>query len=409
MKATVLVVDDRVRPRRALASELQDAGFGVVQAGDGEEAWECFCQGEPDVVVTDLVMPRADGHELLGRIRARSDVPVILFSAQASMAAAVSALKAGADDFVSSSDVEVEDIVSRVATAAEGRRRGAGEQSLATRIVGRSLAIQRVRARVMGLAQLSSPVLVVGEEGTGRDTVVKALHDLGSGAATKLVVIDCASYAVDRGLPECKAVYLDGVERLSPNGQEYWSRRLMEWESRQFRSGPRVFGSSAPIFRSVNQVPFHAYLRPLLLRFSLDLPPLRERPEDVPDLAEALVKSIASDMGRKTSLSSSAREFLGQQVWPRNITQLARLLEQAVAFSCERSIRRDELADLVRGLDDSVDAIRKHHGLRERDNLLETLQATGGNVSRTAERLGKSRGAIYRLIQKHGIPLSRTR
>jgi len=409
MKATVLVVDDRARPRRALVSELQDAGFGVVQAEDGEEAWERFCQHEPDVVITDVVMPRADGHELLGRIRSRSDVPVILFSAQASMAAAVSALKAGADDFVSSSDVGVEDLVSRVVTAAKGRSREAGQRALSSRIVGSSRAIERVRTRVMGLTPLSSPVLVIGEEGTGRDTVVRSLHELGPSAMGKLIVIDCSNFVVDRGLPECKGIYLDGVERLSPNGQEYWSRRLMEWESRQFRSGPRVFASTVPTFRSPSQVPYHPYLRSLLMRFSLELPPLRERPGDVPELAEALVREISASMGRKINLSPSAGEFLGHQVWPRNITQLARLLERAVAFSCERSLRRDDLEELVRDLEDSVEAIRRHHGLRERDDLLEALQATGGNVSRAAERLGRSRGAIYRLIEKHGIPLSRTR
>ena len=82
-------------------------------------------------------------------------------------------------------------------------------------------------------------------------------------------------------------------------------------------------------------------------------------------------------------------------------------LERAVAFSCERSIRKDELEQLVGDLDDSLESIRKSHGLRERDDLLEALQATGGNVSRAAEVMGRSRGAVYRLIDKYEIPLSR--
>ncbi len=111
MRGTVLVVDDQARPRRALAAELEDAGFTVVQAADGDEAWKQFCDRAPDAVVTDMVMPKRDGLDLLGKIRSRSDVPVILFTARGSVQTAASAFKAGADEFVSSPDVGVEELV----------------------------------------------------------------------------------------------------------------------------------------------------------------------------------------------------------------------------------------------------------------------------------------------------------
>ena len=111
MDATVLVVDDQEIVRRALATELEDAGFDVVEAGDGKDAWECFQQREPALVVTDVAMPRSDGLELLGRIRGESDVPVIVFTAYGTVDAAVSALKSGADEFVSSEQLEPEEIV----------------------------------------------------------------------------------------------------------------------------------------------------------------------------------------------------------------------------------------------------------------------------------------------------------
>ena len=409
MTGMVLVVDDHVRPRRALVAELEDAGFGVVQAGDGVEGWEEFCRDEPDVVITDLVMPRSDGHHLLERIRSRSDVPVILFSAQGSMEAAVSALKAGADDFVSSADLAVEDLVNLVHTAVARRNGSSTLPDLDQRIVGSSQVMQRVRSRMMGLAPLRTPVLVIGEEGTGRDAVVHALHELGSSGDGKLATIDCSAFEPADGVPGAGAVYLDGVDSLPPAGQEFWAARLLEYEQRQFRDAPRVLASSHPLFRLLSRMPYHGYLRPLLMRFPVELPPLRERVEDVPQIANVLVERIARSMDRQTDLSASASEFLRDQVWPRNVRQLEQLLERAVAFCRERQIRRGLLAELVGDFGESLEIIRRHHGIRERDQLIETLQATGGNVSRTAEQLGKSRGAVYRLIEKHGISLTSAR
>ena len=97
---TVLVVDDQQRPRELLCSELEDAGFTILAAADGEEGWQRFCESETSVVVTDMSMPRCDGIELLRRIRSRSDVPVIVFSGHGSVESAAEAFKAGADDFI---------------------------------------------------------------------------------------------------------------------------------------------------------------------------------------------------------------------------------------------------------------------------------------------------------------------
>ncbi|GAG14000.1 unnamed protein product, partial [marine sediment metagenome] len=192
MRGTVLVVDDRARPRRALATELEDAGFAVVQAADGAEAWEQFRHHSPDVVITDMVMPRSDGLDLLSQIRSCSDVPVILFTARGSVESAATAFKAGADDFVSSPDVEVEGLVALVERAISGASPSLELGDLEQRLVGRSRAILRLREQISGLAPLRTPVLVSGEPGTGRDTVVRALHELGATADSELLEIDTA-------------------------------------------------------------------------------------------------------------------------------------------------------------------------------------------------------------------------
>jgi DNA-binding NtrC family response regulator len=409
MKGTVLVVDDHARPRRALAAELEEAGFDVVQASDGAEGWQRFCDCNPDVVITDLMMPNVDGQDLLSKIRMKSDAPVFMFSAEGTMKAAVAALKAGADDFVSSVDVDVEDLVQLVIAAMEGRRGAPSQPDLDQRIVGESAVMRRVRSRMIGLAPLGTPVLAIGEVGTGGDAVVHALHEIGSSGEGRLITIDCETYEPRRGVPKCGAVYLDGVERLSIPAQGFWADRLVEYESRRFREAPRVFASSHPLFRLPSQIPFHGYLRGLLMRFPLALPPLRERPEDVPAIADRLVVRLADSIGRQTSLSPSARSYLRGRVWQGNINQLEQLLERAVAFCSNRSIRRELLVELVDDFEESLQTIRKRHGMRERDDLLDALQQTGGNISRTAEKMGRSRGAIYRLIEKHGIQLTSSR
>jgi DNA-binding NtrC family response regulator len=410
MRGTVLLVDDLARPRRALAAELEDAGFEVIQAADGEEAWRRFRQRKPDVVITDLVMPRSDGLDLLGRIRSRSDVPVILFTARGSVESAASAFKAGADEFVSSPDVGVEALVELVASAAAGHRAPEAPPELEARLVGESRAMARIRERVAAMAPLRTPVLVSGEPGTGRDTVVRALHELGTTAGTELLRIGPGPPAASRELAKDGAVYLDGIEGLSPEQQSQWTAFLARAEATGFRDGPRVFASTAgPIAGPVPDLGVYQELRSTLLRFAIELPPLRAIPEDIPRIADALVAKIGAHVGRKIRLSASAREFLAAQSWPGNLRQLERLLERATAFSRGRQIRRQVVKEILAELEDSLASIREQHRTLERNRLLRAIQDTGGNITKTAERLGRSRSAVYRLIEKHGIAVSHRR
>jgi DNA-binding NtrC family response regulator len=408
MRGTVLVVDDRARPRRALATELEDAGFAVVQASDGVEAWERFCQHAPDVVITDMVMPRSDGLDLLSRIRSRSDVPVILFTARGTVQTAATAFKAGADDFVSSPDVEVEDLVALVRNAISGARPSQGLPDLGDRLVGSSRAMSRLRERISGLAPLHTPVLVSGEPGTGRDTVVRALHELGATAGGKLIRVDAGSFSPDRGVRECTAVYLDGIEQFSAEAQSFWAERLDRAEAEGFRCDPRILASTSdPLNSHLHGEDAYQKLRAALIRFALELPPLRTLRDDLPDIADALTKRIGGAVGRKIRLSASTREFLATQRWPGNFRQLEQLLERAVAFSRGQQIRRQLVEELLVEVEDNLASIRGQHAALERDALLRALQQTGGNVTQSAEILGKSRAAVYRLLEKHGLALSR--
>ncbi|MEE2679846.1 MAG: response regulator [Myxococcota bacterium] len=410
MPGVVLVVDDRARPRRALAHELEDAGYTVVEAGDGTEGWQLFGQHKPDVVISDVVMPRSDGIDLLGRIRAASDVPVLLFTARGSVEGAASAFKAGADDFVASSDVSVEDLVGMVDRAMADSRPARESTEVTERLAGSSVAIRRVRDRVAALAPLRTPVLVTGEIGTGRDTVVAALHELGSTAREEFARIECAHFEPGERLPATGAVYLDGIDALSTQAQHYWRDRLARSASDNLRDPVRILASGSEQFlSSARNGAFDPELAARLLRLVIELPSLRERTEDIPDLADVMVRRATAKIGRQVRLSPAAKETLASYRWTQNCRGLARVIERSVAFSRGRTIRRQLVQEILSETEPSIAGIREQRAMREREELIQAIEASGGNVSHAARKLGRSRGSVYRLIERHGISLDGAR
>jgi two-component system response regulator PilR (NtrC family) len=410
---TVLVVDDQERARELLGAELADAGFSVLSAADGEEAWKTFCQSGAEVVVTDMAMPRCDGIELLRRIRTRSDVPVIVFSGHGSIGSASEAFKAGADDFVNSLDIEIDQLVALVRRSADSPHTPPRDVQIEQRLVGNSEPIERIRWQVSGLAPLANPVLVSGEPGTGRSHAIQTMHELGSTASGTLRRIRANSFVPadfsDAGT--IGAVQLQDVELLSPDAQRYWSNRLAREEKSSLTSTLRLFAStSIHLGTLVRNGKFDARLGKALLRFEVQMPPLRERSCDVPEIAKSLLDRIGRSVGRhRVQLSPAALSYLETARFPDNIRQLERLLERAVAYSLNKVVRKQTLQDLMAELESSVAGMREERQILERDRLLEALKETGGNITHTAEILEKSRAAIYRLIAKHEIPLQRRR
>jgi len=408
MTGKVLVVDDLERARRALATELSDAGFEVFEAEDGLNAWDQFRLHRPDVVVTDMVMPHSDGLDLLGRIRSQSDVPVIVFTARGSIQTAAMAFKGGADDFVASNEVEIDDLVQTVGRAIANRAVPRQGDDLADRIVGQSPAIQRLRERIGGLAPLRHPVLLCGEIGTGRDLAITALHELGASGHGTLVRISSEHASARLSIPDCSAIYLDGIEAFPKHAQSFWTRYVEDCETRGFHGSPRILASSArPTASLARTTPVDQLLLDRMLRYAIELPPLRSIPEDISAIADSLVERGCERVGRRVTLSPAARRFLMRQRWPGNAGQLEQLLERSIAFTRGRLVRRKTVQDVLAELAESLDSIREHHSVLERESLIRAIHEAGGNITRTAETLGKSRGAVYRLIQKHDIPLRR--
>ena len=187
-EAKVLLVDDRAEARALVAGDLSQAGLAVVEARDGIEAWNRFRAEAPDLVVSDLRMPRADGIELLRRIRGISSVPVILLTAYADVATAVEVMKGGAQEFFTFPE-DLERMIARARELALASASRPEDERLAQLIAGRSVAMRRVRERIRALAGLRVPVLVRGEPGSGRDQVARAIHLCGGSGDAPLLTL----------------------------------------------------------------------------------------------------------------------------------------------------------------------------------------------------------------------------
>jgi DNA-binding NtrC family response regulator len=402
------VVDDRQSSRRALAAELQDAGFEVIEAEDGSHGWSRFCAHTPDLVITDMVMPNSDGIELLTRIRARSEVPVVVFTAHGSIEAAVTALKGGADEFVASADMEAEELVGLASRLLEAAVPGDLSSRIAERILGESPAIQRVRERIAGLATLAEPVSIRGEPGTGRDTVARALHDFGVTRSGEFLRVESNGRGGTGRLPESAAIYLHNLDFFSLDAQRYWFERLSAGGRIQSLQMRGLASVSLPLVMALDERRIDPDLASWFLRFEISLPPLRERPMDIPILASALALQLGQSLGRPgVCLAPEVTRRLRAEHWPGNVSELAGILEKLIAFSPSKEIRLGDLVEILAEVKESVASIRERQGMIERQTLIEALRSTGGNVTRAAEQLGRSRAAVYRLAEKHGLPLRR--
>jgi DNA-binding NtrC family response regulator len=409
-EAKVLLVDDRTEARALVAGDLAEAGLAVVEARDGVEAWSRFRSEAPDLVVSDLRMPRADGIELLRRIRGVSSVPVILLTAYADVATAVLGIKGGAQEFFTFPD-DLERMVARARELALASAARPEDEQLERLLAGKSPAMKRVRERIRALAGLRVPVLVRGEPGSGRDQAARALHELGGGGDAPFVVLRAGGAVPAPRVEAGCAIYLDEIERFSPAEQAYWFDRLRARDA-ETASAPRVLASAQQdLPERARAGGFHAALAERLQRFAIALPPLRERAQDVAQLAPLLAERIGAALGRPAvQLDRGALALLREQQWPGNVRELAGVIERLVAFSVHGTITRERVREVLGESEGSVGSLRLRREQQQREELVALLADCRGNLAEVARRLSLSRGAVIYRAQKHGLlPKPRTR
>ena len=443
----ILVVDDEPAQRELVGGFLRKHGFDVVEAGGGSEAVARFKQEAFDLVLTDQRMPDLSGLEVLEAVRSTSpETAVVIMTAYGTIGTAVSAVKAGAADYLTK-PLNLDDLLHRVHRVRERQRLVAENrelrEALAERhrvegIIGDSGRMQEVLSLVRRVAPSDATVLIRGESGTGKELIARALHYASPRAAGPLVKVNCAALAEslleaelfghEKGaftgavasrkgrfeLADGGSIFLDEIGDLPPHLQVKLLRVLQE---REFE---RV-GSSRPIKVDVRLLAAtHRNLEALVRegRFREDLyyrinvvtivlPPLRERREDLPPLIEHFLRAFAGKNGKTVrGLTREAREALLRYDYPGNIRELENLMERAVVLTRDDVIGVEDLPLTLEtpapGSGEGAGLIAAVEGL-ERRMIREALGKADGTQTRAAELLGISERVLRYKLKKYGL------
>jgi two-component system response regulator HydG len=399
--ASVLLVDDCPEALQVLAGEFTGAGYRISTAQDGKAAWQIFHDEPHDLVVTDVRMPKANGFDLLRQIREVSNVPVILLTAYGEIPLAVSAIRHGAEDYLRYPD-DLERLLPRARELLKQRGPIEPRDAATDLLIGSSRPMRQLRRQLRALAPLDVPVLMCGEPGSGRKLAIEALHALSPIHAAPVVRFG----ASDASPGEPHAILLEDAERLTVEDQERWLR-----SGGQRSDAPilRVYATCHPISgRRSARAGLDAMLTPELSKFPIWVPPLRERLEDVPELAAHFAREATRSLGRKgLTLARGATRPLDGRSWPENVLELREVVERAAAFASGKTLDAPTVESALQHAIDrkreSLEQRRAAHHTAEREELVQLLDACGGNVAEMARRLDLTRGAIVYRLKKHGL------
>jgi two-component system nitrogen regulation response regulator NtrX len=450
MAMTVLVVDDEANIRRSLDGCLADEGYRVVQAGSGEAAQEILSRTAVDAVLLDVWLPGMDGLETLKRVHeAFPLLPVIMISGHGTIDTAVRAVKQGAFDFIEK-PVSLEKLLIVLSRALEQRDLRAENVELREsaerrhRLVGESPAMRALRAEIAAAGPTNASVLITGENGSGKEIVAREIHRHSRRAGKPFVAVNCAAipeelieselFGHERGsftgaagrrrgrfeTADGGTVFLDEVGDMSPRTQ---AKILRVLEERAFervggndpvRVDVRILAATnRNLLSEVNAGRFREDLYFRLNVFPILIPPLRERKEDIPDIAAFLVGEICAEQGKeRKAIAGGAMKRLVAHAWPGNVRELRNVIERLVILSVggtvdEAAVRRvlgpEPWAPESPVAPFAIEDFRRATLAFEKEYLERKLGENDFNVSRTAEKLGLDRTSIHRKMKQLGI------
>jgi DNA-binding NtrC family response regulator len=447
----VLVVDDEVNARTALADLLRDQGYDVEMAADAFKAMGKYAAFSPHVVITDLHMPGMDGIELLKKIRAEEDpAEVVLVTAFGDVSSAVQAMRDGAANYLTKPVnfdellIVLEKLFAQRDLARETRqlRARVRDRVAPHNIVGNAPPMQRVFEIIDQVAPSKATVLITGESGTGKELVANAIHQRSPRANGPFIKLHCAALAEslleselfghEKGsftgamarkdgrfsLADGGTLFLDEIGEISPAIQVKLLRFLQEHEfervggTQTIRVDVRVVAATnRNLLDEISKGRFREDLYYRLNVVSLEMPSLRERRADVPALVKFFIDRYAAANGKSIEGSTpDALELLMNYNWPGNVRELENAIERAVVLCPGPQIEAKYLPPSIKPMvaPTSMPVIPGATLAElERYAILETMKATGGSTSRAAEMLGISTRTVqYRLHEYNSAPRS---
>ncbi|MBV1860492.1 MAG: sigma-54 dependent transcriptional regulator [Nannocystaceae bacterium] len=447
MKPRVLIVDDDDGVRYTIAGILEDHDVDVAQASGAQEALSIL-DGDPrelpSLVITDLRMPGMSGLELLDRIVARTDPPkVVLITAHGSERLAVDAVKRGAYDYFRK-PFDMDELVAVVDRALESVRLRAqneqleGELALRRTMVFESPQMRRLAVLVRRVAPRDVTVLIRGESGTGKEKLAEAIVAASRRAQGSFVRFNCAALSPELADAELfghakgaytgahrarsglfreadgGTIFLDEVGELALNAQAKLLRVLQEREvrpvgdDRPMSVDVRVLAATHRNLESeVEAGRFREDLYYRLKVVVLELPPLRERPSDIPALTESFLRTSAQRMGvRPVQPTAELTAALQRRTWPGNVRELANEIESLVALSEEGTLDLSALAGVTvkaEAVSSTSGTLKARMDAFERELLERALAQADGNRTEAAKSLGIGRATLHDKLRKHGL------
>ncbi len=450
----VLVVDDEANLRRMLCAVLGGEGYRTAEAGSGTEAIASAGRRRPDAVFLDLSMPGGpDGLATLERLGGEvPGVPVIMMSGRAGLSDAVRATKLGAYHFLEK-PLSPESVLLTLRSALELARARAEAQSLREELgptatmVGSSPQMDELRAIIDRVAHTEARVLITGESGTGKELAAAAIHAASPRADGPFVRVNCA--AIPRELVESEmfghergsftgaterrigrfeqadggTLFLDEVGDLSAEAQAKLLRALEGGEVERVGGGRPisvdvrvVSATNKDLARAAREGRFREDLLYRLNVFPIAIPPLRERPGDVPELVRHFAELTTRRIGRPAvTIAPEAMDLLVRHRWPGNVRELANIVERLVILSPHPAITERDVAAVLPAADgDSAPLPLPGAGAGalsltdeldrfERTLIARALSASGGSVAEAARRLSTDRANLYRRMKRLGI------
>jgi two-component system response regulator HydG len=433
MADRVLIVDDDATTRDSLATIARKEGWEVLEAGSAEDARTLLNRQAVDLVLCDLVMPGIPGTELLRRLRADGHgVPFVLVTGHASVESAVEAMRLGAFDYLSK-PVRLRVLRALFAKVRRGTPAPSGADGLA-RIEGESAAIRRVREMIDLAAPSRSTVLIMGETGTGKELVAEQIHRQSSRAAGPLIKVNCAAlpetlleselFGHERGaftgadrprsgrfeVAHGGSFFLDEISELSWAAQARLLRVLQTGEFERVGSSQTrkvdvrlVAATNRDLRELVAEKKFREDLYYRLHVIPIQLPPLRDRREDIPILANAILARLALESGRPpVPVSERVWTIFSAYSWPGNVRELEHVLEHAIVLSRGREIGVEHLPAEIRPERPRTIQIPVGTSLEhaEQEIIRRTLEAVNDDKREAARLLGLSRSALYRRLDE---------
>ncbi|WP_298438568.1 sigma-54 dependent transcriptional regulator [Geobacter sp.] len=451
-EAKLLVVEDERNLRELLETELRRSGYKVEAAADGEEGLEKYRQENFNVVLLDVKMPGMDGVEALRLMRAESNVPeIIVFTGHGTIETAVECIRHGAYDYLTK-PVKLDELEMVIDKAYEKNRLRIENINLKLeinkieehqRIVGKSQVIQKVLETVRRWGVTDEHVLICGESGTGKELIARAVHDASRRKARPFVTVNCgrlnantaeselfghvqgAFTGANKGraglfeLADTGTLFMDEISEMPLDVQVKLLRVLETGTFRRLGGNHDisvdvrfVFASNKKLEECVNRGEFREDLFHRINLLPINVPPLRERPDDIIPLSYYFLKTATEGEGSGWEITDEAMAALAAYSWPGNVRELRNVIRRASILATEPIISSDLLPfsppktpPLPRPAGSSAgEASPLPLWVIERDHIQKVLEKVEGNKSRAAKILEIDRKTLYTKLERYGLP-----